>query len=352
MKEIQHPFAYSWTYDLIAVAQARRGSAYRCIACDGAMVPKALESDKVRPHYAHRAEPCAGDIALHQTAQAIICEALVAGVADERPYHAFIPCPKCEQSQMDPANIAKQGWTVAVEKTVVDGTRSDIVLFNAAGQAILIIEVVVSSDFERKEITGRLYRDSGIPILKVCPDWGMLPTLWKCLRADKLVNAKPSYQCSTCMEEAERRREWERRHDQFREFAKNAADKIEFRPGIPKPARITHDRYGAPLKWQTRDAVMRNARLLMKLGFTQQSSRPTLFLLQEGRWKIYADLDSTEIMRIWEVDCAAALYAFPKEQPFRGCLLAMIGRKLSEHGVEIRRHFEDLDYCETCERDG
>ena len=350
MKEIQYPFAYSWAYDLIAVGEAIYGTEYRCVGCDGTMIPKALGSRKVLPHFAHRAEPCTGDVALHQIAQAIVCDALISAIEDKREYPAYCRCPKCELP-MEPVNIAKKGWTVAAEKTVVDGTRSDIVLFNTAGRAALIIEVVVSSDFEKKEGTNSRYRDSGIPILKIHPDWETLPDLRQYLHVDKLVNAKPSYQCRVCKEEEEQRRQWERQHNLFLEFARNAVDKIEPQSGISKPTPATHDKFGSPLKWQTRNAVMRNSGLLATLGFTQQPSRPTLFLLRAGDWKIYADLDSTDVMKIWEVDCNAALYAFPDSHPFRGCLLALVAKKLSEHGVGIRRHFEDHDYCYLCERD-
>ena len=47
------------------------------------------------------------------------------------------------------------------------------------------------------------------------------------------------------------------------------------------------------------------------IGFGQQPKRPTLFRVKVDGWTVYADLDSTEVMKIWEVDCARGLYCLP-----------------------------------------
>ena len=64
---------------------------------------------------------------------------------------------------------------------------------------------------------------------------------------------------------------------------------------------ITHDQFRSPLKSFTQQQLTRYAHLLW-LGFNQQRSRPTLFVFNAGNRKVYADLDSTKIMKIWEVD--------------------------------------------------
>ena len=76
---------------------------------------------------------------------------------------------------------------------------------------------------------------------------------------------------------------------------------------------ITQDKVQSFLRAETRKLVNNNARKLASAGFTQQPSRPTLFRADADEWKIYADLDSTEVMRIWEVDCLPGLYAFPED---------------------------------------
>lgn len=148
--------------------------------------------------------------------------------------------------------------------------------------------------------------------------------------------------CRSCRDE-------ERRHS---EWLKGTEDQIKdvIRPnqGIqPKLEPITKDRYGSFLRADTRGRVNRNARMLAVLGFRQQNSRPTLFKVQIERWSIYADLDSTEVTRIWDVDCAAGVYAFPQdpEPPLcRECVLDIVRGILEENGVEMRRYF--MDYGE------
>ena len=49
-------------------------------------------------------------------------------------------------------------------------------------------------------------------------------------------------------------------------------------------------------------------------------------------------------MRIWEVDCAPGLYAFPqdtKPPECRQCVLEIVRTILEENRIEIRRYFLD-----------
>ena len=81
----------------------------------------------------------------------------------------------------------------------------------------------------------------------------------------------------------------------------------------PKLETIKQDKFGSFLRFDTRRMVNENARKLVGIGFEQRPSRPTLFNVRAEKWSIFADLDSTDVMRIWEVDCAPGLYAFPQD---------------------------------------
>ena len=69
--------------------------------------------------------------------------------------------------------------------------------------------------------------------------------------------------------------------------------------------------------------------------------------MRAEKWSIFADLDSTEEKRIWEVDCIPALYAFPafSEDPeppsCRKCVVEIADAILKENGIEVRRDFMD-----------
>ena len=95
----------------------------------------------------------------------------------------------------------------------------------------------------------------------------------------------------------------------------------------PKLETIKQDKFGSFLRFDTRRVVNENAKKLVGIGFEQRTSRPTLFNARVEKWSIFADLDSTDVMRIWEVDCAPGLYAFPqdaKPPECRECVLEIV----------------------------
>ena len=117
-------------------------------------------------------------------------------------------------------------------------------------------------------------------------------------------------------------------------------------PASNKPIRpITQDKSGTWLRRDTRDTLNQRAHQVARLGFHQSSKRATLFGAQAGPWKLYVDFDSTDVMRIWEVDCEPAVYAFPKTNPQeRELLLASLSEKLEQAGIPNRRYFPDASY--------
>ena len=107
---------------------------------------------------------------------------------------------------------------------------------------------------------------------------------------------------------------------------------------------IQWDKFGSFLGPDTKRLVNSNAKRLAAVGFTQQSRRPTLFRVDVEEWRIFADLDSTGEMKIWQMDCLPALYAFPDEtEPPRckECVLDIVRGILKENGVMVRRYFPD-----------
>ena len=114
---------------------------------------------------------------------------------------------------------------------------------------------------------------------------------------------------------------------------------------------IERDRFGSPLRRDTKATLNHRAKQIAVLGFKQQSSRPTLFKAKSGKWAVFVDLDSTDVMRIWEVDCEPAIYAFPQDDMGqREMLLTEVGRFLCQAGIPYRRYFMDDGhfYPTTC----
>ena len=168
-------------------------------------------------------------------------------------------------------------------------------------------------------------------MIKVKPTWETVDELRNEVHGDETINITQRT-CQPC-------REWIGNIEKKLRAATTPKDEKEI-----KLVPITQDRYDAHLRPDTRRRVNENARRLAMIGFGQQPKRPTLFRVKVDGWTVYADLDSTEVMKIWEVDCAPGLYAFPehaKPPKCRECVLEMVNAILEENGIETRRYFMD-----------
>ena len=341
--EIQYPVAYARPYEEVPIEDAQRGRSYFCFGCDREMVIK--RGRIKRPHFAHKADfvQCEGDSTLHEAAKAFICQGFLRAIATGVEYRVGYPCERCEAPIR--VNVAIEGASIASERIVVKGTRSDLAVFRANGSPRVIIEIVVTHNLE--SVTKQRYEAADYPVVTVEPSWDTLPDLRQSAIGSRILNVKDDNRyCRGCRDirkqEAEAITQAAKTHQRKRKQARSLVAGIMPHSGrIPPATPITHDRYGSPLKRHTRERVMTNARKLVWLGFKQQK-RPTLFLYQAGRWKIYADLDSTEVMRIWEVACEPALYAFGQgARECRECLLEAVSEIFSQYKVPYRRYFED-----------
>ena len=376
-QDIRYPSAYTLPFTPTQIQEALRTSIHYCFGCNQEMVPR--QGNIRQHHFAHK-QPftqCASDQALHENAKANICHGLLKALESGHEYHLKYPCQKCRENLGN--NIAIPGTGIASERTVIKGTRSDLVVFKEDTTPKVIIEIVVSHDLEQQ--TKEKYEDAGIPVVKIAPTWEKVSELTETAIGYEGLNVPNP--CNACrrkeaeekqkaqeeqakkkqkaqeeqakkkqkaQEEQARQRREQEKHRKVTTIAKAEAAKLlnnmKPRPGkIDRPTPITHDQFRSPLKSLTRQTLNHHANKLLWLGFKQQISRPTLFIFNAGNRQIYADLDSTKIMRIWKVDCQPAIYSFPHETTQRAgcreCILEKVGQILTDHGIPHRRHFED-----------
>ena len=71
-------------------------------------------------------------------------------------------------------NVASEGASIASERVVVKGTRSDLVVFQPDGSPRVIIEIVVTHDLESD--TKQRYEETNYPVVTVEPSWDTLLT--------------------------------------------------------------------------------------------------------------------------------------------------------------------------------
>ena len=95
-------------------------------------------------------------------------------------------------------NVAVAGASIASERTVVQGTRSDLAIFQSDGSLRVIIEVVVTHDLESD--TKQRYEEASYPVVTVEPSWDTLPDLHQAVIGSRILNVKNNKRryCSAC----------------------------------------------------------------------------------------------------------------------------------------------------------
>ena len=353
--ELQYPVAYVQPYEAVEIKAAQRGLPHFCFGCRREMVIK--RGDIRRGHFAHKAGDgkCEKDKTLHEAAKAFICQGFRCAVATGAEYHVGYPCESCNKTPIS-ANVAIEGASIACERTVVEGTRSDLVVFQPGDSPRLrvIIEIVVTHDLESD--TKQRYEAGDCPVVTVEPSWDTLPDLRQAAVGSRILNVKNDKHryCGDCREAQQKKRAAPRRSQQKKRPARAWASAPQSRKmhqqhkvarglagslveGIrPDAGRIPPLTSIPPLTRHTRDQVMASAQKLAGLGFQQHPPRPTLFLYQANGWKISADLDSGGVAVLSALSNGA--------MECRECLLEAVGGIFDQHKVPYRRRPEGHDH--------
>lgn len=308
----------------IPVSEARRGGSYTCLGCGAPMIPR-LGSVNAH-HFAHKAAgKCDPDNALHETAKVYVERLFLNAKRLGERLDIQHACPDCGTAlHTDMA----AGDRITIEETVVPNTRSDLAVFRN-GVPHMIIEVVVTHNLD--DNTRVAYEKSGILVVRVHPSW--VAGGVACDVGDAL-NAPVCNRCTMRSKHVD---------DFMNDMLKH--------DGIPR--LITHDKNGRPLYQNARSEANKQALFIVQCGFTQQTSRPTLFKYETQFWRVYVDIDSTDVMPMWETDAAAAVYTVPKTgmdegnciPDCRNCVVNKAMRVLEKSGVRTRRYFLDDTFC-------
>lgn len=324
----------------VAVGDAERGAAYTCIGCGQAMVAR-QGSVKVW-HYAHKpplGERCDPDGALHEAAKAMIVQGFTEAQIAECEYRAGFRCSQC--AEQTSTNVACPDGSIAVERTAVEGTRSDVVIDRGPDRKPVIVEVVVTHDIESE--TRRRYQKSGMPVLVIRPDWASVDALKDSLVADSCINVN----CPECRRAKERSQQ---RLHEAQDWAASLLDRLEAPPSgaVPDFRRWGRDKFGTEMYPSTRRRVYRNAAILQGMGFVQAREKLWLFVLRfppdAGRsapvGTVFANFGSTEETPIWQDQSALIhwnLAGVSEEQ--EGALVRKLLRACREAGAEVRLSF-------------
>ena len=337
---IRYPIADAGDGRAVAIEDARPGASYTCFGCRAPMM--ARQGSQRAWHFAHK-PPLRGcddpDRALHETAKALIVQGFTEAQAQSAEYHAGFACRDCGEELS--WNMARPTTSISVERTVVAGTRSDVVV-DRGEKPPLIIEVVVSHDLE--PTTKLRYEQSELPVFVIYPEWSTVAGLTHAAIADVVMNV-PSRRCTGC-QEAEDRREQELAEAKawaqsmlrgLQEGASKPADSA--RPSV-RPWQ--HDKFGREMYPRVRRRVLRSAAILQRLGFVQCNEKLWRFRLRlpEGRGVIFADFGSTEEIPIWEDSSAFIWWRLTERSEARvHALVQQTLRTCREAGAEVRVSF-------------
>ena len=326
----------------VTIQDAAAGTRYTCFGCGAAMV--ARRGTQRAWHFAHKppVHECADpDRALHETAKAIIWQGFTEAVTQRNEYHAGFCCEDCGTNTT--WNIAKPGSSITPERTVVDRTRSDIVIDRVA-KGTLIIEVVVTHEID--DATKLRYKQSGLPVFVIHPQWDSITELTHTLIADDAINLT-SMRCPACQQATNRRK---RELSEAVSWAHGMLTRLDTTPeGTAEPQlRLwQRDKFGRELHPHVKKAVHQNAYRLRRLGFSQSKRKPWLLMFQspDRRGVVFANFGSTEEVPIWE-DTSALIHwqLHHCSDAEEEALVRLVLRKCRAVGVEVRVSFYDQHF--------
>ena len=339
---IRYPFALSKINRAVHVGEAIKGDPYQCFGCSSPLVPR--QGSKRQWHFAHKPpfDHCADpDKALHDTAKALIVQGFSDALDSQGEYHLGCLCAECDRAISWNAAILRT--SIEEEKTIVPGTRSDLVV-NRPGRDPVIIEIVVTHDLEPE--TRDSYEKSKIPVLKVRPTWDTLAELRTAVIADDTLNIR-HVRCAACKDAADRKRQEEEEIQsqvdsmlkRLNERKRSASAKLPFRPW-------THDQFDRPMFQLIRQKVYTNATILTELGFVQAGNKPWLFLFRlPDSGVIFANFGSTGEVPIWEDTAAFIHWKLDRySEEMESVLVESVLTRCRAAGADVRVSFYNLGF--------
>ena len=297
---ISYPIADGGGGRAVAIEEAGSGASYTCFGCQAPMV--ARRGSQRAWHFAHK-PPLRGcdepDRALHETAKALIVQGFAEAQDQDAEYRVGFSCRDCGDDLS--WNVARPETRISAERTVVEGTRSDVVV-DRGDKPPLIIEVVVTHDLE--PTTKLRYENAELPVFVVHPAWDTVAGLARAVITDVVMNV-PSMRCAPCQDAEDR---WQRELAEAESWAQSMLRGLQ--AGAAKPAGSAspsvrpwrHDKFGREMYPRVWRQVRQNAAILQRLGLVQSEKKPWLFSvrLPEGSGVVYANFGSTEEVPIWE----------------------------------------------------
>ena len=342
---IRFPIAAEGDGRAVSIQDAESGVAYKCFGCDAPMMAK--QGQQRAWHFAHK-PPTSGcadpDRALHETAKALVVQGLTDAQANGTEYRVGFACRVCAKALS--WNIARPDTSIAVERSIVEGTRSDIVI-DRGPKGPLVVEVVVAHDIE--EPTRARYEGSGIPVLIIYPEWDTVAELAWAVNAAAVINVS-SVRCRVCQDAVDRAL---KERSAARTWALSMLSGLRAAPpgtagsATPQIRPWQNDKFGREMYPRVRREVHRNAAVLRSMGFVQSGGKPWLFRLQlpDSCGVVFANFGSTEEVPLWEDPSALIHWKLHKRSDEEEeALVKQLLRMCRSAGAKVRVSFYDQHF--------
>lgn len=337
---IRFPIAANSDGRAVPIQHAKSGVSYRCFGCEAPMM--ARRGQQRAWHFAHK-PPTSGcddpDRALHETAKALVVQGLTDAQANGTEYCVGFACRVCEKALA--WNIARPGTTIAVERSIVEGTRSDIVI-DRGPKGPLIVEVVVAHDIE--EPTRARYQNSGIPVFIIYPEWDTVAELTRAVNAAEMINVS-AVRCHECQDALDRSL---KQRSAARTWALSMLSGLQATPPRSAGSATSQirlwkcDKFGREMYSQVRREVHRSANILRRMGFVQTAGKPWLFRFQlpQGCGVVFANFGSTEEVALWEDPSALIHWQLRKRSDEEeAALVEQLLQRCRSAGAKVRVSF-------------
>lgn len=339
---IRFPIAATHDGRAVAIRDAESGVAYWCFGCEAPMM--ARRGQQRAWHFAHK-PPTSGctdpDRALHETAKALVVQGLTDAQTNGTEYRVGFACRVCATALF--WNIARPDTTIAAERSVIEGTRSDIVI-DRGPKGPLIVEVVVTHDIE--EPTRARYEGSTIPVFIIKPEWETVAELAWAVNADELINVS-AVRCRECQDALDRAL---KERSAARTWAVSMLSGLRSAPpdrkgsSTPQMRPWQRDKFGREMYQRVRQEVHRNAVILHAMGFVQSNAKPWLFRYQlpEGCGVVFANFGSTEEVPLWDDPSALIHWNLHKRSDEeKEALVKQLLQRCRSAGADVRVSFYD-----------
>ena len=163
-KKLLHTTGYDEEGRILHINEAEKGKTYTCPLCGDRIVPR-NEGKAQRPHFAHFKKTeagCSGESLLHHLFLKESVALLQRHIDQKKEFPVTWSCPYCNRTYTK--DMLQQVASISSDYTLGD-QHPDITLFNAQGQPVIAIQLLIRKKLTKKAL--HCYEERGIILIQI-----------------------------------------------------------------------------------------------------------------------------------------------------------------------------------------